>query len=361
MSIELAEIVKTGLTDVQTKTDAKLRELRDQMADLAQRQGTPSGFNATPFKSLGSIVSGSAQLAQLLNRETKSVMIPAPELSLKTLVGDAGGVDHTPVNIQPQRAPGMYNAPYRPLSLLEVMPRVPVISNAFEFIALEGYTNASDYQAKEGDLKAEQDLASGVQTANIATIAVTLPASEQVLADAPGLAMFLDAHLRHGVLSKLERELVAGAGGTGQINGLLPQATAFTTTAGFSNADTIGQAMAQLQATGWTPGIVVMHPNDWHAIRSATASDGQYVAGGWNQPAGPSIWNVPVVTTAAMTEGTVLVMDPAQVALLDRQSVNVSMGMVMDQFSRNAITIRCELRAGLAVFAPSAVLKVTLA
>jgi hypothetical protein len=39
----------------------------------------------------------------------------------------------------------------------------------------------------------------------------------------------------------------------------------------------------------------------------------------------------------------------------------VAMGLVNDQFSRNVLTLRCELRAGLAVFAPSAVLKVTLA
>jgi len=47
-------------------------------------------------------------------------------------------------------------------------------------------------------------------------------------------------------------------------------------------------------------------------------------------------------------------------ALLDRQSVMLEVGHVGTQFAQNLVTLRAELRAGLAVFSPSAILEVTL-
>src|SRR3546814_11572627 len=100
-----------------------------------------------------------------------------------------------------------------------------------------------------------------------------------------------------------------------------------------------------------------MHPNTWHEIRSErTATEGDYVAGGWNNPAPPNVWGVPVVTNAAMAEGDVLVLDPQQVLILDRMQATAEFGYVNDDFTKNVVTLRAELRAGLPVLAPPAVL-----
>ena len=361
----MSDAILKAVQEHATATAAELKALRDdqsqlkdEITDLALKGTLPEGFGVKAKKSLGSIVSGSDQLTQLRNRAAKSVIVPVNEMTIKTLISGEGDSTNTGFDVQGQRMPGIANAPRRRLSLLDVLPAIQVNSSSFEFVALDGYVNAADYQIEQGDLKAEQDMPNALQTASIATLAVTLAASEQVLADAPGLTQFLDSHLRYGVMSKLEAELITGAGGTGQIDGLLNQATAFTASSGAAAADALGEAIAALESSGWTPGVVVMHPNDWQTIRSERTTDGEYVASGWNQPAGPSVWGVPVVTTAAMTEGNALVMDPAQVALLDRQSVNVATGLTDDQFLRNCITIRAELRAGLACFAPTAVLNV---
>ncbi|WP_344315450.1 phage major capsid protein, partial [Streptomyces rhizosphaericus] len=95
----------------------------------------------------------------------------------------------------------------------------------------------------------------------------------------------------------------------------------------------------------------------WHAIRSerAETGNGQYVSGGWASPDAEAMWSVPVVTTPSMNDSEVLVIDPSQVALLDRQRVSTILDRAGNDLIENAITMRTELRSGLAVFSPSAV------
>src|SRR5690554_6660509 len=295
---DIKKQVQEGFDGLKSQVNEKFSSVEDRLLNLEQRGAElPPGFGSTKRKSLGSIVSSSEQLTQLRNRAAKSVIVPVNEMTIKTLIGGEGDSTNTGFDVQGQRMPGIANAPQRRLSLLDYLPAIPVSSNSFEFVALDGFTNAADYQLAEGDKKAEQDMPNTLQTASIATIAVTLAASEQVLADAPGLTQFLDSHLRYGVMSKLEAELITGAGGTGQIDGLLNQATPFTATSGSFLADAIGEAIAELESSGWNAGVIVMHPNYWQTIRSERAAgSGEYVASGWDQPAGPSVWGVPVVT-----------------------------------------------------------------
>ncbi|MGP9549775.1 phage major capsid protein [Halomonas sp. AOP42-D1-22] len=360
---DIVDVVKTGLADVEAKFQSQLKELRNEVGDLAQKSGSPAGFGQVATKGVAVKVSEDTQLAALRDRTTKSVSIPMNEsvaMLRKSVVGDAGGVEDSPYNVQPNRAPGMFNDPRRPLSLLDLMQRIGVSSNSFEFTALDGFVDAAGYQLAEGDAKPSQDLPTDLKTAPIVTIAVVMAASEQVLADAPQLQQFINGRLIHGVSQKLESELINGAGGTGQINGLINQATTFTPTAGSASADAIGEAASSLVAAGWNPGAIVMHPSDWHTIRSERTTAGEYVTTGWDSPAGPNVWGVPVVASAAMTQGTVIVMDTMQVALLDRMSARFELGYAGDDFINNMLRMRAELRAGLAVFAPSAVLKLTV-
>lgn len=335
------------------------RELQDEMADLAQKSQTPAGFGQTKKKSVSAMVANDDQLNALRSRQTKSVII-STTASIKAVVGDAGGVGDDAYSVDGYRFNGIANDPRRALSLLEILPSIQVNSNSFEYTALNGFTDAAGYQLAEGDAKQEQAMPTELKTAPIATIAAVLHASEQVLSDSPALAQFIQSRLIYGVRQKLEAEILNGAGGTGQISGLLTEATEFTPTAGISSADAIGEAMAELQSTGWNPGVIVLNPADWQTIRSERTNDGVYVATGWDSPAGPNIWNVPVVASAAMTAGTALVMDPAQAIMLDRMGANFQLGYVGDGFAQNIITSRAELRAGLAVMAASAVLKLTI-
>lgn len=272
-----------------------------------------------------------------------------------------GQVGDNAYSVQPDRWSGLGNNAQRRLSLFDVLPSIPVSTGTFEYMQLNGYSNAAATQAKEGDAKAQASVPTTVQTANIATIAHYVRASQQVLDDAPALSLQLTNLLTYGVLAKGEDELINGPGTAGRIKGLLTQATAYATTA-TTAADMIGQAITELQANGWTPSVVVLNPADWFAITSAkNTGDGAYSMGSPRDPAPPSLWSVPVITSASLAAGTALVLDASQAALLDRQEVVVASSREDgSNFTTNMVTILGEGRLGLAVFSPGAVLSVDL-
>ncbi|MFB2762745.1 phage major capsid protein [Marinobacter shengliensis] len=359
---DITKQVQEGFDGLKSQVNEKFSSVEDRLFNLEQRGAElPPGFGSTKRKSVVADALRCDQLAALQAGRTKSAVIPLTS-SIKALVGDAGSSSDDSYSVLPQRAPeAMYNAPRRRLSLLDVMQSIQVASNSFEFVRLDGFTNAADYQLAEGDAKAEQPMPNQLVSANIATIAALLPTSEQILSDVPMLQQFIQAQLMYGVREKLEREMISGAGGTGQISGLMNEATAFTASSSASGADAIGEAIARLEVTGWNAGLIILHPDDWQVIRSErAATDGQYVAGGWNQPAAPNVWGVPVVTSAGMTEGNALVLDPSQVAMLDRMQARFELGYVNAGFAENVVTARSELRAGVAVFSPTAVLNVAV-
>jgi len=350
--------IAAGVEEFKKSTQDEMNILRDEITNLSQ-MATPYPGGGQPAKKGLSQAIASDGMRAFQNRSVKSAQIPL-QLSVKALVGDVVGVGNDLYGAQAQRDGGIGEDARRSIRLLDLLPRMSVNSNTLEFVALDSFTSAADYQGAEGDEKAEQTVATELQTAGIVTVAALLTASEQVLADSPILAQFLDSKLRFGLLDKLERELIAGPGTTGTIKGLVAHATAATTPA-TAPADKIGEALTQLEIAGWRGGLVILHPNDWQAIRAerGTSNDG-YIAGGWASAAGSMMWNVPSLTSSSLTEGTALVLDPAQMALLDRQSVMLEVGHVGTQFAQNLVTLRAELRAGMAVFSPSAILKVSL-
>jgi HK97 family phage major capsid protein len=276
-------------------------------------------------------------------------------------VGQASG--NQDYSVQPNRdVSNLWNQPQRRLSLIDALRVLPVSAAAFEYMQLTGFTNAAAVQSKEGDTKAEQTVATTIVTSQIATVAAFVRSSLQVTEDAPQLAYQLDNLLGYGCMAKLENLLINGAGNaTDRIKGLLAYATAATTSA-TAAADMIGEALDELDSNGWQASVIVLNPADWGAIqRERSTSNGQYILGSARNPAPPSLWSVPVVTSPSLAAGTALVLDGSQLALLDRQEVSV-MSSREDgtNFVTNQVTTLAELRAGLAVFSPGAVLSVDL-
>src|SRR5690554_4331652 len=176
----LEKQVQEGFDGLKGQVNEKFSSVEDRLFNLEQRGAElPPGFGSTKRKSVVADALRCDQLAALQAGRTKSAVIPLTS-SIKALVGDAGSSSDDSYSVLPQRAPeAMYNAPRRRLSLLDVMQSIQVASNSFEFVRLDGFTNAADYQLAEGDAKAEQPMPNQLVSANIATIAALLPTSEQ--------------------------------------------------------------------------------------------------------------------------------------------------------------------------------------
>jgi HK97 family phage major capsid protein len=370
MNDSTLEAVKNGLSEVKNHLDKRVSDIEAkhsrEMDELAQQLGhAPAsairGHGADPLAKLAN----NEGIKSLASGHKVPVTIKLDGgvglLVKNTIVGDVVGTSEDGYSVQPMRSPVLANDPRRMLSLLDFLPTIRVgASNTFEFNRLTGYTSTAGYQPNEGALKPEGSVPTDLVSANIATIANWTAASEQVLADVPALRQQVSSLLGYGVRSKLESELILGAGGAGQIGGFT-DAGNFTAYTGAASDDTLADAVAKIEASmlaaGWMPNLIVVHPNDWRDARSERAESGAglYVAGSWRDPAPPSIWSIPVIVNPAVSPGNILMMDTSQVAVLDRQGLTVELGRINDQFVRNVVSIRAELRAGLAVFSPGAV------
>ncbi len=355
-------------TDVVKASAQEVKQIKTQLGELEQELAR---IPATGFKS-ARLESNPVATAILDGDALSSVRAGIPstgkittEFGLRAALSnpDSGQAGDTAYPTPTQRAPGIQGVPAVRLSILDLLPVVKVNERTYEFVVLDNYINAADYQILEGDVKAQTDLPTKLARAEVATIAHWLPASLQVLDDNAGLQNLIAQVLSVGCRQKLEHEVLVGAGGDGQILGIVPQAVAFTTTA-TSAAERVGYAITDLSAAGWSANAVVMNPVDWFAVASTRAEggDGQYILGSPRDPSPAGLWGVPVVVSPSMPAGQALVMDTSITALLDRQQVSVQLSRHdSDNFRRNLVTILAELRAGLALYAPSATRLVTLA
>lgn len=373
MSHEIMQVIEEhgkAVAEFTGRAEKKEQEFQARLLEVEQkldRRGTSDHYSVDigldSDAVMGALV-GSDQFAIFAKGAQSTGRVAIGELSIKALtnVGRGQATGDSGYDVPAQRAPGLYGLAQRRLTLLDVLPSLRVTAGTFEYLSVDGYTNAAAYQQKEGDLKAEADLKTALKQAQIQTIAHWIKASTQILADAPALSQQIGNLLHYGLLQKLESEIINGTGGTNSIEGLLAHATAFSPVGTPTPANALGQAITSLQASGWQAGLIVMNPADWFVIASATATDGQYIIGSPRDPSPLNLWGTAVTLTPSLATGTALVLDPAQVAVLDRQEPVLMVSRDDgDNFRRNLVTILAEMRAGLAVFAPDAVLSVDLA
>jgi hypothetical protein len=351
-----------------------VQPLREDLAKLASRQLDLEQHVASNGRTGGSALSdypGIAVLKQVLDDpRIKAVADGAPssgkltfDLPVRQMKALISGLasDSPPRYPTPATRGPIVPDAFRPISLLELLMEqaIPVTTNSYEYVRLTGGVEGAEVQLNEGDEKQQTTLEPDLAESKIATIAHWTQASRQVLADNSQLGDVIRSVLLQGVWSKAERLLLNGNGTTDIIRGILPRAVTFTAT-GDSPVDRIGEAVAAQQAAGYLASAVILHPLTWFALRSERATPGgEYLAGSWANPSPPVAWNVPVVTTPAMTPDEAVIIDTNRVRLLDRQQASVLISSEdRDNFVRNLLTLLAEARYGLAVFDDASILSV---
>jgi HK97 family phage major capsid protein len=109
-------------------------------------------------------------------------------------------------------------------------------------------------------------------------------------------------------------------------------------------------ALAEYPATGH-----VLNPIDWAEIETLKDSVGRYIIGNPQGTTSPTLWNLPVVTTQAMTVRKFLTGAFRLAAqYFDRWDARIESGFVNDDFIKNLSTILGEERGALAVYRPEA-------
>ena len=345
-------------------------EFVNQPADAPKAGGKRGGGAARP-KSWGQIVVASDQYKKNDGLTMKPVQV-------KDLYsggdGTAGGL-----LIQPMRETEVVNlAPQRERTLLDLLNIVRTTSNSIEYYALVSRTNSaavvSERTATDGSagndvygLKPASNLVFAQKTAVIKTIATYVKESRELLQDAPRLADTIDGELTDMLEIVLENEVLNGDGSGNHFTGILAtpdigtrtQGTGARSDANDTKADTLRRAIGDVRMEFYRADGIALSPADSEALELEKDQEGRYM--NVYDPVQLRIWRVPIVEVDALEEGTAVVADWKRAATLyDRMQTEIRISEnVDDDFIRNAIRILAELRAGLAVKRPKAVVQVT--
>ena len=269
----------------------------------------------------------------------------------------------------------------RPFTILDLINVGQTSVDAVEYILFATRTNNAavvpewdaaitpgegDFSNKFGD-KPQGDLTLDLKTAIVKTVAQWIPASRQILNDAPNLRSMIDNELMYMIEFFLENQVLAGDGTgnnfTGMINtaGIQSRVHAVSGrgfTADDTVADSLRRAITDIALEFYDADGIILNPADGEKLELEKGSDGHYVM--IYDPVAMRVWRRPIRESVAITAGTALVgAFKIGAKLWDREQSNIRVGEPGNFFLQNAVAILAELRAAFAVVRPKAIEKVT--
>ncbi len=205
----------------------------------------------------------------------------------------------------------------------------------------------------ENDLKTEYELKYQEVSKQVKKVASLVKVSKEMLADLPFMASEVNGDLMLGVENAIENQLLNGTGLTVNLEGILANATTFSagtfanTVISANLADVIRVAVAQIQQANFNPTHVVLNPADVAKLQLIKTTSGEYSYPMFYmdpRTAEVRIAELSIISTNYMTAGNFLVGDMTKDNLRMRETMNIQLGYVNDDFQRNMVSILCEAR-----------------
>ncbi|WP_406157767.1 phage major capsid protein [Streptomyces canus] len=389
-----SEIEKLKGNDELRRTLAELGDdisLNVNTDEKGQRQ-TASGFILPDkAKSLGQQFTESAEYKGLIAQASasggqfaKNQRVQSEMFGVKSLV--TGGSDTSGGALVQNDWRGLQvglDVFQRPLRLRDVVTPGNTTSDTVEYVRVTSVTNnaapvpeATSSAAPTapggagalvnnagGGYKPESGVALAKITTAVKTIAHWMPATKRALSDAAQIRTLIDAFLLYGLEEELEDQMIQGDGtgenfeGLGNVSGVQAQAwdTDLLTTLrkAKTKVRTIGRSMAN---------AYLLHPTDLETLDLLQDNEARFYFGG---PSGTGtaqpLWNLPIIETEAVPQGTGYVGDFRKAVLWDREQATIQVtDSHLDFFVRNLVAILAEMRAAFGILQPSAFVEIDL-
>ena len=365
---ELIKLLNDNHADVERKAaenekklEAQVNDLKSslngvssQMTEIEQRMARrPGPSGATEIKSIGAQVIASEKLKAFAKEGGRGKVTVDGLIETKTVNTITSGS-----LIAPDYRPDIVGMPQRKLVIRDIVASGTTESNLIEYVQQTArQLNAAP--VAEGNLKPQSDGTFALVTAPVRTIAHWMNASRQVLDDLSLLRSFIDGEIEYGVNLAEENQLLNGDGTGQNLLGIIPQANAFSAAfsiTGETQFDRLALAILQVELNLFPCDAIVVNPTDWRKMQLLKDGMGRYIGGGPFASTLPNVWNLPVVTSLAMTAGNFLCGSfKFGAQLFDRQQVAVQVSTEnQDNFIRNLCTVLGEERIAFAVKRPAA-------
>jgi len=344
--------------------DAEVRAASDR-----QSRGPAAAFQGEGRgpRNLGEHVAANAEYRAWVDGGANG---PMPSIEVRALI-DSDTTPDTDGNAGMWLPQGQPQPPTPRQDRLWVRDLIPATATTLSSVPyIREYTPATNEtgasSVAEAALKPEVVVEFSDVDAPIRKIAAWVPATMEILADAPLLTGYINARLAYMISFREQDQIIRG-------NGLAPDLTGILNTTGVqtqnaTNNDvpaTIADSIAKVELADGSASGIVMNPGDfWASVseRRSTTFDGE--ANG-TAPIGapaPTLWGVPVVRTRSMTTLSALVGDFASGAqIFDRQGLTIRQSDSHDTyFVYNKVAILAEKRLGLGVYRPDLFVNTTV-
>lgn len=337
----------TVATEAKDAVIALSRKFEEAMTEIGQKMETAQQ-GETSLVSAGQEFVKSDKFQAIVSGRAERVRMEVKN----TVTAVAGTTTFTQQN--QQIVPGQF----KPLTIRQLFNAIPVSTNSVTGLRELSWVNSAA-EVSQGASKNESDLTFQQYDTPIQTVAHWIKVSNQLLADAPAVAAYIDTRLRDGLAQRIDAQLLNGDGTSPNLSGLTDSGnfTTYTPTSDDTLTDAINRAKYLLWAKGYTPDTVIVNPADWGKMERLreTAGSGAYLYGMPGMAAGVNPFGVRVVLSANMSSGYFWIGNTSRVAsLYVRQGSTVEMGYVNEDFTKNLVTIRAEERLGLGNDVPAA-------
>ena len=352
---ELGDLASQVTKDQIEEQEAQVKAIGER---LARPVRSPSIPGAIRLKSLGEqfVESDPFRDFRSSKAEAKTCGFLAEELDVKSLFETgAGWAPESP------RSGRIAEFPLRPIQLLDLVPSGPIETAQHVYMEeTEATQNAAE--RAEGAAYSEDGYRLIERVAQVRSIGTSLPVTDEMLDDVAQARAYIDNRLTGSVRRRLDGQILLGNGTPPNLRGVLDVAGIQTQAKGADPTfDAVHKAITKVRVGGRAnPNVIVMHPNDWEAIRLTRTLDGIYIMGNPADPGPTTLFGLPVALADVITENTGLVGDfVTHSFLFNRRGVQVEVGYVNNQFNEGKRTIRASLRAAFVVYRPSAFCTVT--
>ena len=358
---------------------AKANEMRARLSAAPEGMTPPSVAPADESPVAGRAVTSEEVMAQItgdrqfqrfiqsgghgtasirLNREQTRALFGSPQT--RAALGSVGVV-------QPMPTPGILPPLLRPLRVADLFDRQKTSAGSLTYVQ-DQTTNPEGAAAEvaEGAVKPTTSKSLVVVSQAWSKIAHILPVVMEAVEDNDQLEGYLRGSMTYGLDYRVDTQLLNGNGTAPNLKGVLNVTGLGVEAPGGAEQRILtirrAKTVAQLANVPAEELSVVLNPTDWELVELATASgSGEFLSMSASYAGvGPRLWGMPVVSSNAIAAGTALVGAFKTATIWDRMEATVTISdSNQDYFEKNILTLRAELRLGLAVPLPKAFVKTT--
>ena len=205
----------------------------------------------------------------------------------------------------------------------------------------------------EGALKTQTDFDIVENSCEVKKITAFIKVSKEMIADLPFMQGEINGELMELIELKLDEQILSGDGLGDNLTGLLANAQPFTPGVTFTalvpsanQSDVLRIAIAQIAQNNFSATHILLNPIDAAAMDLTKDAGGAY---SYMMPLTMDgvtrVKAVPVIENNGIAVGSYVVGDMSKDNLRIREEMNIQVGYVNDDFTKNLVTVLAEMRA----------------